>query len=174
MPPPNELPEYRLPDLSILERQYVVRDDKGRYGVGIVDHRREIIWARPIGQPSQIAAPDNLGLPDNAILMTASCWTINPDGTYRGFWSDDDVPTYPATVPVAMMRQLTIVDDLGWKMPDLWADRALKDSDKMGHWNYGAELGKVAAATLGSIKSKRKAKSSAKNGKLGGRPKKQK
>lgn len=140
---PKELPEYRWPTLRAVDRQYVVRDDRGRYGIGVVDHRREIIWVRPIGTPTETRAPDNLALPHNAIIMTSTCWHRQEDGSYTGFWSDDNVPTYPVTVPPEMIRHLTIVDDLGWKMPDHWADVALAGSGQMGHWNYGATLGKI-------------------------------
>lgn len=42
-----------------------------------------------------------------------------------------------------MVRRLTIVADMGYLLPDKWADIALAGSDEMGHWNYGATLGKV-------------------------------
>ena len=38
---------------------------------------------------------------------------------------------------------MVILSDLGYKMPDHWADVALAGSDQAGHWNYGATLGKV-------------------------------
>lgn len=138
---PQALPEYRWPDLSIVIRQYLVRDDRGHYGIGHVDHRREIIWAHPITTRAKENAPSHLGLPANAIIMTDTCWHLQPDGSYTGHWHDDDVPTYPATVPPEMIRKLEIVDDLGWLMPAWVADQAL--SDEMGHWNYGAKLGKI-------------------------------
>ncbi len=143
MTPQNQLPEYRWPNLSIVKRQYLVRDDQDRYGIGVVDHRRDIIWARPVGQPAEMAAPDGLALPRNAVLITATCWDRADDASYTGYWSDDNVPTFPATVPPEMIRRLEIVDDLGWIMPDWVADEALANSGLAGHWNYGAKLGRV-------------------------------
>ncbi|MBP8055088.1 MAG: hypothetical protein KA314_04570 [Chloroflexi bacterium] len=138
---PQQLPEYRWPSLKVAVRQYVVRDDRGRYGIGYVDHRREIIWAYPIGVQTQIKAPDNLALPDNATILTSSSWMLQADGKYRGYWYDDDVPV--GRVSEEYFRYLEIVDDLGWRMPDSVADQALEGSDQMGHWNYGATLGRV-------------------------------
>ena len=140
---PNELPEYRLPDLSQIQRQYIVRDDRGRYGVAHTTGGDAPLWVHPIGTPAQIGASANMGLPHNAILMTATSWHLETDGVYSGFWSDDNVPTYPATVPPEMIRRLEIVDDLGYRIPDRWADIALAGSDQMGYWDYGATLGKV-------------------------------
>lgn len=139
----QELPEYSWPNLRIVERQYVVRDDKGRYGIGVVDHRRGIIWVRPIGIPQTMQAPDKLALPSNAIIMTATSWHRQTDGSYTGCWPDDNVPTFPATIPQEMIRRIIVVDDLGWIMPDQWADIILAGSDQMGHWDYGATIGKI-------------------------------
>jgi len=141
---PKELPEYRWPNLSSVERQYIVQDDQGRVGIGVVDHRREIIWVRPAGTPQTIDAPANLALPSNAILMTPTCWDRQTDGTYTGWWFDDKAPaSATASVPEKYIRRLVIIDDLGWNMPDWVADQALAGSDQMGAWNYGAKLGKV-------------------------------
>lgn len=141
--PPNELPEYRWPDLSAAQRQYVVCDDRGRYGIAHTTGGDAPLWARPIGTPAQIDATAYMGLPANAVLITSTDWRLEADGTYSGWWSDDNVPTYPSTVPPEMIRRLVIVDDLGWRMPDWVADQALKDSNQMGAWDYGATLGKV-------------------------------
>ena len=126
---------YHWPDLSSVQRQYVVRDDRGRYGIAhAAEH--DVIWAHPIGKPANVETPDG-------IFMTATSWHLQTDGAYTGWWSDDDVPTYPATVPPEMIRRLEIVDDLGILIPDKWADVALAGSDQMGHWDYGATLGKI-------------------------------
>ena len=139
---PTQLPAYRWPDLSPITRQYLVRDDRGRYGIGVVDHRREIMWVRPVGTPQVMQADPDMGLPTGAILMTPIPWK-REDDAYSGWWADDKVPTFPAIVPPEMIRRLEIVDDLGWVIPDKWADVALDGSDQMGHWSYGATLGKV-------------------------------
>lgn len=141
--PPQDLPEYRWPNLSVVVRQYLVKDDQGRYGIGLVDHRREIIWAHPITTRAEMTAPKELGLPSNAVIITNSAWHLQADGTYTGWWFDDNVPTFPETVPPEMIRRLEIADDLGWMLPDWVADEALAGSEQMGHWNYGAILGKV-------------------------------
>jgi hypothetical protein len=134
---------YRWPDLSPVQRQYVVRDDHGRYGIAHQGADHDTIWAHPIEMTAEMSAPDNSGIPANAILMTSTSWQRQPDGTYTGRWSDNNVPTYPATVPSEMIRRLEIVDDLGYRMPDHWADIALAGSDQMSYWDYGATLGKV-------------------------------
>lgn len=126
---------YRWPDLSSVTRQYAVRDDLGRYGIAHASEQ-DVIWARPIGTPAKVETP-------NGIFMTGTSWHLQTDGTYTGWWFDDDVPTYPATVPPEMIRRLEIVDDLGLLMPAKWADITLAGSDEMGHWDYGATLGKV-------------------------------
>ncbi len=134
--------QYCWPDLSPIERQYVVMDDLGRLGIATQDHRKDVLFAHPIGiQPANVRGAENL--PSNAILMTATPWHLQPDGSFTGTWYDYDGPTYPATVPPEMIRHLTIVQDLGYFMPNHWADVALAGSDQMGHWVYGATLGRV-------------------------------
>lgn len=137
--------QYRWPDLSAIERQYVVVDDQGRYGIATQDHRKDVLFAHPINVPSVIPA-DKLGIknmPAKATLMTPTAWNLHPDGSYTGTWYDYDGPTFPATVPEEMIRRLTIVEDLGYKIPDRWAEIALEGSQEMSHWDYGATLGKV-------------------------------
>ena len=134
---------YRWPNLSPVQRQYVVRDDRGRFGIAHEGGDHDTIWAHPIEMAAEMSAPGNSGLPTNAILMTATSWERQLDGTYTGWWCDDAVPTFPASVPPEMIRRLEIIDDLGYRMPDHWADVALAGSDQMSHWDYGATLGKV-------------------------------
>lgn len=133
---------YRWPDLSSVQRQYIVRDNDGRIGIAHTADA-DILWARPITAPAQMTAPSEMGLPNNAVLMTGTSWHLQPDGTYAGNWYDDDLPTYPASVPPEMIRRLEIMEDLGYLMPDRYADIALAGSDQMGAWDYGATLGKV-------------------------------
>lgn len=141
---PTKLPEYRLPDLSQIQRQYVVRDDRGRYGIAHATGGDAPLWAHPIGTPAQIGAPDEMILPANAILITSTSWRLESDGTYSGWWSDDNVSASATSpVPDKYIRHLVIVDDLGYRLPDHWAEVALAGSDQMGHWDYGATLGKV-------------------------------
>lgn len=144
---PQNLPEYRLPDLSQIQRQYVVRDDRGRYGIAHTSHTTDgkpTLWARPIGTPARIDAHPKMRLPSNAVLITSTSWSPQEDGTYRGWWFDDNVPASSSSpVPEKYIRHVVIVDDLGYRLPDYWADVALAGSDQMGHWNYGATLGKI-------------------------------
>lgn len=141
---PNNLPVYRWPDLSVVKRQYVVADDQGRVGIGTVGADREIIGVRPAGVPTRIDVPGDMGLPGNAVLITTMSWRLQDDGTYLGYWHDDKVPAHVTRdMYDEVYRRLTIVDDLGWVIPDRFADEALAGSDKMGAWNYGAKLGKV-------------------------------
>lgn len=144
---PKDLPEYRLPDLSQIQRQYVVRDDLGRYGIAHTTGGDAPLWARPIGMPAQIGASPEMALPSNAVLITSTGWHLEKDGTYRGWWSDDNVPaSTTSSVPDKYIRHLVIVDDLGYRLPDHWADIALAGSDEMGYWDYGATLGKVGGS----------------------------
>ena len=154
----EKLPEYTWPDLSLVQRQYVVVDDAGRYGIAYADARslepvvrddgvilsNSVIWARPIDMtvqvsPAQVPGAEALATIPNAVVITTTAWHLQPDGSYRGAWCDSSDETN--------QRALTIVQDLGWIMPDKWADIALAGSDKSGHWNYGATLGRVGGKT---------------------------
>lgn len=137
---PTELPCYRWPDLSVVQRQYVVADDQGRIGIGAVGADREIIWARPAGVTALTGASGGMGLPSNAVLITPTAWRLQEDGAYLGYWYDDKMPSH---ITNDMYKRLVIVDDLGWVIPDRFAAEALADSDQPGAWNYGATLGKV-------------------------------
>jgi hypothetical protein len=129
---------YYWPNLSTIRRQYIVRDDRGRYGVGRIDARdTDIIWAWPVEMSDVMTAPSEMGLPTNAVLMTATSWHHKPDGTYTGWWCDDDLQ------PPECIRRLEIVYDLGYLIPDWVADQALAGSDQPGHWDYGAKLGRI-------------------------------
>lgn len=130
---------YHWPDLSAVRRQYVVKDDQGRYGIAC-SCSADTIGAHPIDTQPQISAPAGLALPANAVVITTTVWHLQPDGTYTGTWYDY---SGPSRVPSGKLRRLTIVDDLGYIMPDRWADIALAGSDQRGHWDYGAKLGKV-------------------------------
>lgn len=135
--------DYRWPDLSPVVRQYIVIDDHGRYGVAVSDSA-DMLSAHPIDvSPSMTATPES-GLPTNSIMMTRTVWHLQSDETYRGIWYDYNGPAH---ITDDSVRHLTIVTDLGIKMPDQWADIALKDSDQSGHWDYGATLGKVGGKT---------------------------
>lgn len=114
------IPKYTWPDLSPVERQFMVRDEQGRYGVGIIDpvyHGEDTIFARPVG------------VPGGGSVMTA--WDRQPDGTYTGFWFDAP----PGKVQPGELRRLKIVEDLGWVFPDKWVDRVLAGSTEPGHWD---------------------------------------
>lgn len=130
---------YRWPDLSVVQRQYIVRDDQGRYGIAH-STEKETLWARPIGTPARMGATFDMALPTGAIVLTSTSWKLQRDGTYKGTWCDYNGLGH---IPESDMRYLTIVDDLGYRMPDRWADVALAGSSEMGHWVYGATLGKI-------------------------------
>lgn len=131
---PNDLPIYIWPDLSSIERQYLVTDDQGRYGIAYHDPARhaDVIFAHPVNVPEQIDNNGSYPLPANAIMMTNTVWHVQPDGSYSGKWFD-----------TADYHRLTIITDLGWRLPDIWANQALAGSAQMGHWHYGATLGKI-------------------------------
>jgi hypothetical protein len=134
--------EYSWPDLSAVSRQYVVVDDQGRYGIAVSD-KSETIAAHPVGSSPEMPAAADRGLPDYGIMMTRTVWHLQPDGTYSGIWFDYNGPAH---IPPGLKRRLTIVTDLGYLMPDRWADIALAGSGEMGHRNYGATLGKIGGA----------------------------
>lgn len=130
---------YRWPDLSSIIRQYVVRDDQGRCGIAYNDcYREDVLFAHPIDVQPTISVGDE-ALPANAILMTDTAFHLR-DGQYQGTWYD-----YKGIgqVPKKDIRTLTIIDDLGYIIPTRYADIALAGSDQMGHWDYGATLGKI-------------------------------
>lgn len=141
---PQDLPEYRFPNLKPAIRQYVVRDDLGHYGIAYADpcYHKDVLFAHPINTQSKISSAGVRGaeaLPSNATLLTDTVFKLR-DGVYQGTWYDYNGI---GQTPQKDIRTLTIVDDLGWLLPDHWADVALAGSDQMGHWDYGATLGKV-------------------------------
>ena len=141
---PKNITPYSWPDLSSVVRQYVVRDDQGRIGIAYADRYHDgVLFAHPADMQPAISSAGVRGaeaLPTGAVLLTNTAFHVAEDGQYRGTWCD-----YPGVgrVPPEDLRTLTVIDDLGWKMPDRWADVALAGSDQSGHWNYGATLGKV-------------------------------
>lgn len=162
---PDANPKYRFPNLKPVIRQYVVRDDLGRYGIAYSDniYHEGVLFAHPIDVSEQIES-------SNAILMTDTAFHVYPDGAYTGTWYDYSGPTYPSTIPANLMRRLTIVSDLGYLLTDSVAATWLTGSDQMGYWDsYHA---RALGSKGGGKTSDAKAKSSAANGKLGGRPRK--
>jgi hypothetical protein len=126
---------YTWPDLSKVIRQYVVADDQGRFGIAIDDGCHDgVLFAHPVDVPALIQG-------DGAQYMTDTAWHIKPDESYSGLWYDNDLPAGP--IPPEKLRRITIVQDLGYLLPEWVADQALAGSDQMGHWNYGAKLGKI-------------------------------
>lgn len=125
---------YYWPDGSAALRQCIVVDEQGRYGIGYTADA-ERIWAYPVGLPkiaNAHAVPGAETLPGGATVITATLWRRARDGTYSGNWVDDPIE-----------RCLTIVSDLGWRMPDYIAHRLLAGSDQPGHWDYGATVGYI-------------------------------
>lgn len=164
---------YSWPDLSSVIRQYVVRDDLGRYGIAYEDnvYHDGVLFAHPVDVPSVTGNKDILDaelLPPNAILMTDTAWHLK-EGNYTGIWYDYN---HIGDIPEHDIRTLTIVDDLGYAMPDKMAELLLAGSDEMGHWDafWAGKLGKKGGAST----SKAKAAASRANGRLGGRPRKEK
>lgn len=127
--------QYRWPDLSPVVRQVVVIDDQGRYGIGRIDpvYGGGGLGAYPIDTPPVIER-------DGARYITVTAWTPAGDGAYAGLWYDYSGVGH---VTGSDLRQIKIVSDLGWLMPDYWADKSLAGSDQDGYWDYGATLGKV-------------------------------
>jgi hypothetical protein len=170
---PDAQPKYRFPNLKPVIRQYVVRDDLGRYGIAYSDnlYHEGVLFAHPADVSEQISPAGVKGaetLPTNAILMTDTAFHFR-DGVYQGTWYDY---TGIGQVPSSDIRTLTIISDLGYLLPDSVAAEWLTGSDQMGHWDnfYAKRLGKKG----GSSTTAAKKKSSAANGKLGGRPRTQK
>lgn len=120
---PN-VPKLRWPNLSAVTRWYIVRDDRGRYGVARYDpvYHADVLFAHPVEVPKVIIAGDPVlvglvwadTLPAGAIVLADTPWHFDEElGTWRGAWVDEPDRT----------RTLEIVDDLGWQMPDSMAER---------------------------------------------------
>lgn len=137
---------YRWPNLARVQRQYLVVDVEGRYGLAHTDEgEMDTIAARPVDAHPEVAE-------GGAIMMGMICrpalgwcrgstiWHLRAGGTYTGIWYDY---TGPRDIPDDMLRRITIVQDLGYLMPEWVADQALAGSGQRGHWDYGATLGKV-------------------------------
>ena len=128
---------YLWPDNSPVIRQFVVVDDQGRFGIAYSDpvYHEGVLFAHPIDARAQIRD-------GKSVYLTDTPW--RKDGnTFTGIWFDYDGPSFPAQVPSQTIRHITIIDDLGYLLPDKWAEQALTGSSQAGHWDYGATLGKV-------------------------------
>ena len=132
---PNNLPGLCWPSLSPVVRQYVVVDDQGRHGIAHTDpvYHPNVLFAHPVNVPSCVKQ-------SSAFYFTNTTWRKEQDGSYTGVWHDYDGPQ---EVPDELTRRITIVDDLGWQLPDKWADKILAGSDQPGHWDYGGTIGKI-------------------------------
>lgn len=135
-----EIKDYRWPSLSPLIRQMIVVDDQGRYGIAHQDARHlqdGVIIAHPI----DISSEYKTGWRDKGpILLTNTVFNKNENDTYTGIWFDCGISGH---VKDDDKRHLTIICDLGYLLPEKWADIALAGSEEMGHWDYGATLGKI-------------------------------
>lgn len=132
---PEELPKLEWPNLAALERQYVVRDNFGRYGIARYDpvYHQNVLFAHPISL-SHISGvesvPGTESLPAGAIILTNTPWHLGEDGKYHGVWCDY---SGPIDIPDHLVRSLEIVDDLGWVLPDEMADRVCHPSPAEGN-----------------------------------------
>ena len=113
----EQMTEYRWPDLSPVERQYIVKDDMGRYGVAVSDpvYHPNVLFIHPIDTP-------NVFKQDHAIYITHTAWIGQSDGSYAGVWYDY---SGPELIPAEQMRRVKIVSDLGYRLPDTQAARLL-------------------------------------------------
>lgn len=66
-------------------------DDTGRLGT-ITEVRDNGFFARPDDVPYTVSSDNFVGVPGK--LITATYWTINPDGTCRGLWFDSPLEHY--------------------------------------------------------------------------------
>lgn len=140
-----KIDEYRWPDLSPVIRQYIVQDDQGRYGIASIDpvyRGVEVLFARPIDTPAEIQS-------GKAIYMTPTAWNAEPDGTYTGTWHDYNGPSH---VTGEYLRHLTIIQDLGYLMPDWAAEKLLAEQPSNEYMtaaqaeDFASEVGEQATA----------------------------
>lgn len=112
--------QYRWPSMAPVTRQFLVKDNFGRYGIAYSDnvYHRGVLFAHPIDIAPKIYAGE-------AIFITDTVWRAQDDGTYIGAWYDYDGPTSPSAVPDNLLHRIVIIDDLGYTMPDKWADELL-------------------------------------------------
>lgn len=161
---------YRWPTNKPLSRQMVVIDDLGRYGIAIQEARHledGVLFARPVDVPAVYSpGKGNTG----PILITHTAFHRDKsDGIYKGTWFDSGIV---GQVREKDRRQLTIISDLGYKIPDDMADLLLSGSENLGHWN--SFWAKHAGKQGGKSTSRAKAAAARANGCKGGRPRKKK
>lgn len=121
-----KIADYRWPDLSLVVRQFIVIDERGRYGIAQADARTiadGTIFARPIN----LKAEERAGAVSGAETIPAganTAWHWEDGLGYIGHWCDED--DYPSHIKPEdygrYMRRLSIVEDLGYVVPDRWLE----------------------------------------------------
>lgn len=110
---PNDLPKLELVGVA-LRRRYIVRDNKGQYGIATYDpYKVDVLLAHPLDVPAVIK--DVIIAGNYGSLLTDTPFHREKDGCYRGIWYDY---TGYGQIPEDDVRTLEIVDDLGWIVSD--------------------------------------------------------
>jgi len=111
--PPENVQPARNPDLSPIRHHYLVQDDQGRQGIASLDvvyQDTSVLFVRPVNVAETIHAPDNISLPSNAIIMTATAWH-RYNQVYKGMWYDD---TRTGHIQETELRTLTLICDCNY------------------------------------------------------------
>ena len=109
-PPENVQPARDL-NLAPICHHYLVQDDQGRQGIASLDAAYQgtsVLFVHPVDVAETIHAPDNISLPSNAIIMTATAWHRYGQEVYKGMWYDD---LRTGRIQEAELRTLTLICD---------------------------------------------------------------
>jgi hypothetical protein len=139
-----------------------IKDENGRIGI-VTSETATGVFAKPENVPYKIDDKDGITGVANAILITATHWSRQPDGTLHGLWFDSPLHTFLTATVVPNASDMSKKWDKENSPSGLYAKLT-----KNAITEAAAMLGRKG----GAVKSKRKAAASRKNGRKGGRPKK--
>ncbi len=120
------LQKYVWSDLSPVLRQYLVQDDQGRLGIGVIDpvyHGPNVMFVRPANVDRTIEE-EIIG--EGTIIMTETAWHLYHNTTYKGMWYDDRRTGW---IREEELRSLEIISDLGWYAQEQHIEEMLETTD---------------------------------------------